>query len=346
MPDIERAVILANEAYSSKVLLGLPLLQRALKTARREGAKQILLIAREKLVDDPDVTIAHPTDKGALGAWFRQPGKVLVLSDNVVLANRETGWMMGDGVFAILEGEEIREGLEQGSPLDRLVGGRAKLPKMTLKEIERAMLKSMIKPTDGFFARYFDRRISLFFSRFLVRTPVTPNLITFFTMVIGLGGAALVWLGTYGSGVAGAAAFVFSTIIDGCDGEVARLKFLQSKFGFVFDTVADNVVYLSVMVAIAATAMRTNPETDYYLLFGLLAAGMAITTLIIFTLMRRSAGSRARLFLERLANGDFSYLVLGFAVAGHLEWFLWAAAFGVHGFYLVLLAILLRGRRP
>jgi phosphatidylglycerophosphate synthase len=199
----------------------------------------------------------------------------------------------------------------------------------------------MIKPSDGYFARWFDRKISLAISRMLVRTPITPNVISFVTMLIGLTGAWLISLGTYWAGVAGTAVFALSTILDGCDGEVARLKFQQSPFGSILDAVIDNVVYLSVMVSIAYVSIRANPETNYYLLFGLLAAGMAVTTAVIFGWMNRVRdSSRAQLFLERLANGDFSYLVLGFAVAGHLEYFLWAAAFGVHAFYLILIAIL------
>ncbi len=345
MSSIDRAVVLVNDGTCSKKLLGMTLLERAVKTARREGAKEILLITREKLVEGPDITTAGPTDKGAIGEWFKRPGTVMILSDNVVLKDRENGWTVGDGVFTVCEASEFHEGLLDGQPLDRLVGKRTRLPKKTLPEVEKALLRSMIKESDGYIARYFDRNISLAISRLLVRTPVTPNLISLVTIAIGVTGAWLISWGTYWGGVAGSALFVLSAVIDGCDGEVARLKFLQSKFGFLLDTIGDNVVYLSVMGAITYSSYKAFPDTNYFLLFGLLAGGIAITTTIIFAVVHRTKNTALLTNLERFANGDFSYIVLGFAVAGHLEYFLWAAAYGVHAFWIILLIAALAGRR-
>ena len=48
----------------------------------------------------------------------------------------------------------------------------------TLKQAEKMLFRSVRKETDGFISRHFNRRISGFISRFLVRTPLMPNVVT------------------------------------------------------------------------------------------------------------------------------------------------------------------------
>src|SRR2546422_7233593 len=50
------------------------------------------------------------------------------------------------------------------------------------------LLRSLHKPGDGYLAR-FDRVLSIALSRWLIRTPITPNVITAASLVVGLVGA-------------------------------------------------------------------------------------------------------------------------------------------------------------
>ncbi|MGB9777317.1 MAG: NTP transferase domain-containing protein [Anaerolineae bacterium] len=100
--------------------------------------------------------------------------------------------------------------------------------------------RRLVRPRDGVIARRLNRRISVPISRWLVRhTSLTPNQIS--AGVFGLTVlAALLFCGGRGSSVilAGLLAQVAS-ILDGCDGEVARLRHMSSPFGAWLDAVLD-----------------------------------------------------------------------------------------------------------
>ncbi|MBI5366404.1 MAG: CDP-alcohol phosphatidyltransferase family protein [Planctomycetes bacterium] len=208
---------------------------------------------------------------------------------------------------------------------------------------ERALLHSLIKDSDGYMARNFDRYISTTLSRRLVSTSLTPNAITVIATVVGLLAAAAFAGGSHGWAILGGLLFVISTIIDGCDGEVARLRMVDSKAGFYFDMAADNVVYLSIFTGITLGLARIHPGTHWSIPCGVLLAGLAINTLVCWIGIIRPDRKEmppvvAR--FERIANGDFSYIVLLFALAGHMEWFLWSSAIGAHVFWLALAGVL------
>src|SRR5262249_11328873 len=103
----------------------------------------------------------------------------------------------------------------------------------------RAILRATGKSVDGPLTRLFQRRISQGISRVLLPLPVSPNLMTTVSLAIGLAGAGLLATTETPTRVLGAATFVFATIVDGCDGEIARSKLLESEFGRLYDTAVD-----------------------------------------------------------------------------------------------------------
>ncbi|MBI3270755.1 MAG: CDP-alcohol phosphatidyltransferase family protein [Planctomycetes bacterium] len=208
---------------------------------------------------------------------------------------------------------------------------------------ETALLHSLIKDSDGFMARNFDRYISLTLSRRLVSTPLTPNAITLLATAIGIGSALAFAGGSYASTVLGGLLFVVSTIIDGCDGEVARLRMVDSKAGYYFDMIADNVVYVSIFIGITLGLGRLHPTVNYLLPCLVLITGLLINGLVFWIgILRRDIKDLPPVLagFERIANGDFSYIVLAFALSGHMEWFLWGAAVGTHVFWMTLTLLL------
>ena len=115
---------------------------------------------------------------------------------------------------------------------------------------EKILLRRLTKPTDGWVSRYVNRPISTRISRWLVRTPVTPNMVTLVTFLSGLLGAWFVLDGTYWTVLLGAFLFQVSSVLDGCDGEVAVLTFSESKYGSWLDTITDNLTYLAFFSAV------------------------------------------------------------------------------------------------
>jgi CDP-L-myo-inositol myo-inositolphosphotransferase len=107
------------------------------------------------------------------------------------------------------------------------------------RNAEKILLKKLTKLTDGPVSRFLNRPVSKTISRFLVKTNIKPNLISFFSFVLCLVSAILFALGSYIYVLIAGLIAQLSSIIDGCDGEVARLKFQESDYGAWFDTVLD-----------------------------------------------------------------------------------------------------------
>lgn len=110
----------------------------------------------------------------------------------------------------------------------------------SLLKAERALLERLrSKPNDGPVSRYLNRPLSVRISRRLVKTPITPNQISLFSFVLSLLAALFFSRQGYLMLAAGAMLAQIASVIDGCDGEVARLKFLASDYGGWFDAVLD-----------------------------------------------------------------------------------------------------------
>ena len=95
------------------------------------------------------------------------------------------------------------------------------------------------KSNDGPVSRYLNRPISIRISRYLSKTSISPNHISIVSFVLSLLAAGLFVLGGYTALLSGGLVAQFASIIDGCDGEVARIKYMGSSFGGWFDAVLD-----------------------------------------------------------------------------------------------------------
>ncbi len=96
------------------------------------------------------------------------------------------------------------------------------------------------KKSDGIVSRFINRRISGAVTQLIIEKelPITPNLMTVISTIIGiLGGIILPLLPPLGGTLV-----QLSSILDGVDGELARALNKQSKRGGFIDTVLDRVV--------------------------------------------------------------------------------------------------------
>ncbi len=219
------------------------------------------------------------------------------------------------------------------------------------RQAEECLLAALIAQTageDGFLARHLDRRFSRFLSRRLARTAVTPNTITLAGMSLGLLGAALLAMGGYAAQLAGALLFLLCVVVDGVDGEVARLKLQESTFGHYLDLVTDNIVHVAVFLGMAAGFWRSTGDHLYLAALGFMLGGLAVCGLVVYLrILRRppeelAQSSRAFHLLALMTNRDFAYLVAATAIIGKLDWFFLAAAFGS---YLFAAALWVASRR-
>ena len=112
--------------------------------------------------------------------------------------------------------------------------------KFAHQKAEKTLLDSLQgKSNDGPVSRWLNRPISTRISKFLVNFNITPNQISFVSFVLSMIAAGLFALGNYWFLALGGIVAQFASIIDGSDGEVARLKYLSSDYGGWFDAVLD-----------------------------------------------------------------------------------------------------------
>ncbi|MBW1698840.1 MAG: NTP transferase domain-containing protein [Deltaproteobacteria bacterium] len=109
-----------------------------------------------------------------------------------------------------------------------------------LKKAENALIQQVTgKFNDGPVSRYINRPLSLRLSRRLAKFTISPNQISGLSFLFSMLAAGLFSLGGYMSLLTGGFLAQVASIIDGCDGEIARLKCLESPFGGWFDAVLD-----------------------------------------------------------------------------------------------------------
>jgi len=110
----------------------------------------------------------------------------------------------------------------------------------------------MSKPQDGFVSRFLNRPISSRITRLLVKFPIYPSAFTASIFVLPIIAAVFLVRGDYLSVFLGAAIFQMFSILDGCDGEIARARNLESKFGERLDNVCDFLGSLIYVLALGS----------------------------------------------------------------------------------------------
>ncbi|MDF0668572.1 MAG: CDP-alcohol phosphatidyltransferase family protein [Nitrospira sp.] len=245
----------------------------------------------------------------------------------------------------------IRQWLEQA-----VVDGRVRVvsseekrgnwyqPVRTLADVhtaEKKLFSSLKGEFEGFVDRYFNRKISRWFTRLFLATGLSPNSITVLAGLIGLVAAAGFGMGTYSAGIVAALLFQLAAVIDCCDGEVARLTFTESPFGAWLDVVLDNIVHMAIFAGIAVGLYATHMgQTDDWVPLALGAAavfgnGLSLVLAEKAHKIKAASGWRtpthaawADAILKNVASRDFSAALLAFALFDQLYWFLLFAVAG------------------
>jgi CDP-L-myo-inositol myo-inositolphosphotransferase len=119
------------------------------------------------------------------------------------------------------------------------------------KNAELLICNKLKKDTDGPVSKILNRPISLRITKLLLKTGITPNQISVLSTVIGLVGASFFFSGEYFYLILGGILIHIHSIVDGCDGEVARLKLRQTKYGGWLDSVLDRYVDAAIIFGLA-----------------------------------------------------------------------------------------------
>jgi len=203
------------------------------------------------------------------------------------------------------------------------------------------------KPVDGIVSRHLNRHVSLFVSRLLVDTPITPNGMTAVTMLFAVAAAAFAWRGDYLSTAVAGVLMQLNSILDGCDGELARVRHQGSKLGQWLDTIGDDASNVVFWAALGVGAL-TLPLHGWWLAWcgwiGAAANGLA-ALFNYAVLVKLGSGDFYALDDQHSepSNGAFARVASKLAVLFKQDFFLFAAMClalaGVLHYALVVVAV-------
>ncbi len=267
------AVILADSPHASVKLLGLTLVERGRRVALKAGARRVHVI--DGAASAAALT-AWDAERGDAALLVVRAGDQLVhrpLVEPLVKGTRDRRLAVGpDGYAGALwasssvASEVIAAIAAAPASADTALAARwsdaehiqhgdiARHPATTAAERKgavRMLLRILVKQDeDSPVSKYVYRPLSQPLTRMLLHTPVTANQVSYVVAVIGLLGCWFTAQYSQGSLILGAALVFAAGVVDGCDGEISRLRLTSSPFGAWLDTVVDEVTTGSYFIAI------------------------------------------------------------------------------------------------
>jgi phosphatidylglycerophosphate synthase len=239
-----------------------------------------------------------------------------------------------------------------------------------LRRAERRLVWSLRKSADGIAAKALNRHISLPLTWLLMRTPVHPNHSTVVAFLCAVAGAIVIGQGGWAAGAAGMALVELGSIVDGIDGELARLKYQFSRLGQWMDTVSDdlaNICYVTGIafslreagmtwafpVAVIALVCFVITQTAQYLLISLVyksgdlaAIPWAFQSSDFLSSKPTGFVARVKATVPKMLKRDFAVsMFFVFALIGHLEFILAVFSAGAISFFVVFWIQLVRNRQ-
>jgi phosphatidylglycerophosphate synthase len=106
------------------------------------------------------------------------------------------------------------------------------------------IVEDLVEPVN----RYINNTIAAAIVKFLKRTPITPNQVTYASIFIGLISAYRFSLGTGFSMAQGGLLLEGVLILDCVDGQLARAKGCSSDWGRLLDGIAGYIIHLAVLL--------------------------------------------------------------------------------------------------
>ncbi len=221
-----------------------------------------------------------------------------------------------------------------------------------ISHVEKKLYLGLIKETESFMSRHVERKISLAITRLLINTSVTPNQMSVISIGIGIVGGFFLSFPATSFQTFGALLFLSHSILDGCDGEIARLKYLESRWGGLLDFWGDNVVHSAVFLGIGLAWKKAAGSSIALWCSGLAITGALLTAGLVYVMTMRPKKDEGPMYTsisrkeekdrwvkiaDYLSRRDFIYLVVLLAALGKAHWFLIMAAVGAPIFFLFTL---------
>jgi len=145
-----------------------------------------------------------------------------------------------------------------------------------LRAVSGRLRRSLTKEADGPVSRYVNRPISTRASMALAHLPIHPDVVSVVAFLFALGGA---WALAVGAGVAGGLLVLASSILDGVDGEIARLRIRSSAAGALLDGVLDRIGDAVVLGGLALWALDQGDDPATVVLLAVAATAGAMLSM-------------------------------------------------------------------
>ena len=322
-----------------------------------------------------------PQENGALLGVDEDQSAVSFVEDGQLSDLANTGaFLCAPGVLAPLElinsgnnlGSIVRAEVERRRTDIRRTAldlwRRVSADRPSQRDAKNMLFSQVTKTTSGFVSRNINARISIPTSKLLVETGLSPHLVTvLFVLTTGLSAAYLVTMAhEYKMLLLAGILWQFAAIFDRCDGEIARIRLCESKFGAWFDTITDNIAYIAAYAGFMIGTQRLYPGNHLYIGLGISAV---IALLIYLALayryaMKTGSGSlqhylrdsihnvpnEEKIFIYKImerygfiAKRDFfSFFFLIAAAANMIQTIYWFLIVGLH---ILVIAILVSQRK-
>ncbi|HSJ99805.1 MAG TPA: CDP-alcohol phosphatidyltransferase family protein, partial [Kofleriaceae bacterium] len=238
-----------------------------------------------------------------------------------------------------------------------------------LRRAERRLVWSLPKQAAGIASALLNRHLSLPVTFLIKRTKILPNHVTVFCFLLAVAGGVVIARGGYWAGAIGMFLVNLGSILDGVDGELARLRYQHSRLGQWMDTLADdfgNLAYISGIainlhaagvewttpLAIAALCAFAATQTTQYALITLVyrsgdlaAIPWAFQSNEFLTTRPSGAWEWVKATLPKTLKRDFALtMFVALAFAGRLDAILVVFSAGALAFFAVFFVQLVRNR--
>ena len=130
----------------------------------------------------------------------------------------------------------------------------------TPQDLRRAagrLRRSLTKEADGPVSRYINRPLSTRISMALAHLPIHPDVVSLAAFLLGVLAA---WLFASGRGIVGGILVQLASILDGVDGEIARLQVRAGPGGALLDGVLDRLADAAIVCGLALWALDTGSD--------------------------------------------------------------------------------------
>jgi choline kinase/phosphatidylglycerophosphate synthase len=145
-----------------------------------------------------------------------------------------------------------------------------------LRAARAGLRRSLVRENDGPVSRYLNRPLSTRLSMALAPLRLSPDLMSFVALLLGLLAAGLL---AAGEGVVGGVTAHAASVVDGVDGEVARLQIRARPRGAMLDGVFDRVADAAIVAGLGLWALVGAGSASVVLVLAVAATAGALLSM-------------------------------------------------------------------